>query len=233
MILVITSIATSYGIVIPELKAAIKPSASIGARATMFNGILCNSGETNCVESYGMNIDVKNATGTRTFGVTASSGAVTANQLTVGTLVSQTVGYDTQGTFAVTAPTSVASATPAARVNSLGANNDLLVVEKASTPVFKVGNSGAITGNVLQYGSTGQKVVCGSTVITGTGAIAHGLATPSYVTYAMAQDATGDGARLSHTNITATVTLKAWNTALTPAPATTPVTTNWCVVGTP
>lgn len=190
LIMVISSIATAYGIVIPELKSALKPASSIGARATQFNGILCNSGETNCVESYGMNIDVKNATGTRTFGVTASSGAVTANQLTVGTLVSQTVGYDTQGTFAVTAPTAVASATPAALVNTLGANNDILSLQKAATPVFKVGNAGSLqhAGFTVVDAATSITVTNGASFtptgsyqpITSAGTVTPTLATTGY-----------------------------------------------------
>lgn len=37
----------------------------------------------------------------------------------------------------------------------------------------------------------------------------------------------------SFTNASKTVTAKVWNTALTPAAATTPVAVDWCVIGTP
>jgi hypothetical protein len=47
----------------------------------------------------------------------------------------------------VTAPTAAATAVPAALINNLGAENDGLVVEKASTPVFKVGNGGSVTAS--------------------------------------------------------------------------------------
>lgn len=94
-ILVMSSIATSYGIVIPELKAALKPTATIGARATMFNGILCNSGETNCVESYGMNLLVNNAAGAETFKVTASTGAVSIS----GASFTGPIKYGTSATY--------------------------------------------------------------------------------------------------------------------------------------
>lgn len=134
----------------------------------------------------------------------------------------------------VSAPTAIASATPAARINNLGAGNDALTIEKASTPVLKVGNSGALTGKVLQYNAaSGQAQVCGTTNITSTTTIAHGLATPSYVNVTMAQDSTGDGARVTYTNSAAVVTLKGWNSALTPAPNTTPIAVSWCVIGTP
>ncbi len=73
--------------------------------------------------------------------------------------------------------------------------------------------------------------VCGSDTITGTGTIAHGLATPSYITAGLAADATGDGVRVTWTNASAVVTLKVWNSALTPAPNTTPVAVDWCAKG--
>jgi hypothetical protein len=164
--------------------------------------------------------------------------AVTGNQ-TVGGTLSMTGATTLTGALAanggavVAGPTADATATPAMLVNNLGAANDNLVVAKAGTPVFKVSNAGVVTGNVLQYGSSGQKIVCGSTNITGTGTIAHGLATPVYVMASLAGDVTGDAARVSTTNAVATVTVKVWNSALTPAPNTTPVAVNWCVVGTP
>ena len=119
--------------------------------------------------------------------------------------------------FSITAPTTVVTTTPALSVNNLGAANDALVLAKAGTPVFKVGNSGSVTGYVLQYGSTGKKGVCSSTTITGTGTIAHGLATPSVALASLAGDVTGNGARVSTTNAAGTVTVKIWNSALTPA----------------
>ena len=43
----------------------------------------------------------------------------------------------------------------------------------------------------LQVGAlAGKAIICGSTTITGTGTIPHGLATPSYVTLGLAQDVT-------------------------------------------
>lgn len=85
----------------------------------------------------------------------------------------------------------------------------------------------------LGYASDGYQVVCNSSTITGTGAIAHGLATPVVVLAAIADDVDGDHARVSSTNVSATVTIKLWNTALTPAAATTPAVVDWCVVGVP
>ena len=119
-------------------------------------------------------------------------------------------------------------------VESWNGGNLIVYSDAGTTQTFKVtGSSGAITGYVLQYPTPGLKEVCSSQTITGTAALAHGLATPSYVQVALGSDATGDGSRVTFTNASKTVTAKVWNTALTPAAATTPVTVNWCVIGTP
>lgn len=163
---------------------------------------------------------------------------VTGNVATTGTLnvtgaSTLTGAVAANGNIAVTVPTAVASATPAARINNIGAANDSLVIEKNATPVFKIGNGGVVTGFVLSNGTSGQKIVCGSQNITGTATIAHGLATPSYVQVSIAGDLTGDAAIASFTNASAVVTGKVWGSALTPAPNTTPVAVQWCVIGTP
>lgn len=158
-----------------------------------------------------------NVTGATTLGSTLGVAGVQANTNAVG----------------IVAPTAVGTATPALLVDTAGVSN-ILSLRKNATPVFQVSGAGAVTGYVLQYGAArGQAQVCGSTNITSTTVIAHGLATPSYVNVSMAQDATGDGARVSFTNSAAVVTLKGWNSALTPAPNTTPIAVNWCVIGTP
>jgi hypothetical protein len=98
-----------------------------------------------------------------------------------------------------------------------------------------VGGSLKVAGTpvAVQVGAlAGKAIICGSTTITGTGTIPHGLATPSYVTLGLAQDVTGNGGHLSASNASGTVTVKAWSSALTPAAATTPVAVNWCVNGT-
>jgi len=155
-------------------------------------------------------------------GAITMQGALTAN--------------DAAGFYAgakVVGATAAATATPAMIVNGLGATNDLLSVQKAATPVFKVGNAGVVVGQVLQYGASGQKVVCGTTTITGTGTLAHALPTPSFVQLSLAQDATGDCNYLSYTNAAAVVTAKCWNSALTPAAAAASAVVGWCVIGTP
>ena len=131
----------------------------------------------------------------------------------------------------VISPTEQPTGTPAVIVDSSGVSN-LFEVRDAATPVFAVRNGGTLLG-VLGYGTAGQKVVCSSTTITGTGAIAHTLATPAYVVGTIGEDLTGKSARLSFTNASATVTFKVWNTALTPAASDEGIDVNWCAVGTP
>jgi hypothetical protein len=86
---------------------------------------------------------------------------------------------------------------------------------------------------VVQVGAlaAGARMVCGSTTITGTGVLPTTLATPQYVNLSLAADVTGNCQSLSYTNTSATVTAKCYNSALTPAPATTPVAVNWCAIG--
>lgn len=132
----------------------------------------------------------------------------------------------------ITAPTAIATATPAMVVNSAGVSR-LLELQKNATPVFSVNGAGVVTGGVLQYPTPGLKQICGSSTITGTGALAHGLSTPSYVQVSLNTDMNGDHARVSSTNSGGTVTAKVWNSALTPVAAQTPVTVDWCVIGTP
>ena len=104
------------------------------------------------------------------------------------------------------------------------------------------GSTGAISAQslsvttpmaVLAYQTPGVRMKCSTDTITGTQAIAHGMATPQYVNANLGADVNGDHARVSFTNASATVTIKVWNSALTPAAAQTPVAVDWCVVGVP
>lgn len=102
------------------------------------------------------------------------------------------------------------------------------------TPGATVALGGAtINGMYPLLYTSNQKVVCGSTTITGTGTLPHALATPSVVLLSLGADATGKSAHLSFTNASATVTAKVWNTALTPAASDEGVAVQWCVIGTP
>jgi len=179
------------------------------------------------VDSLGVSVilDVRDAA-TPVWSI-ANGGAVTQVGARTAT------GGDTVNNWAkVAAPTAIATATPAMVVDSLGVSN-ILEVRDAATPVFTIRNGGTVIGNVLQYGSSGYKIVCNTTTITGTGALAHGLATPVAVVGALSEDVTGDHAHVSFTNSAATVTAKVWDTALTPAASSAGATVDWCVVGVP
>ena len=142
---------------------------------------------------------------------------------------------------AIDAATLKVAATPVALLQ--GSAIDAATLKVALTPVALLSGS-TINGAALSVAGTpvavqlgalsaGNIVVCGSTTVTGTATLPHGLATPSFVNVSLAADATGDCTYLSFTNASATVTAKCWNSALTPAPATTPVAVNWCVNGKP
>lgn len=96
-----------------------------------------------------------------------------------------------------------------------------------------VGDSLTVNSLYPLLNGSDQKIVCGSTTITGTGAIPHTLATPSVVLLSLAADMTGKNAHLTFANASATVTAKVWNTALTPAASDEGVSVQWCVIGTP
>lgn len=163
------------------------------------------------------------------------NGAVTMNGALAATAVSvkgTPVFWATPASTATPQPT----ATPPGNFNgtqviagTVVANSGIFTtsVSIAGTPVVPYA-----TPNVLKAPTTPQAIICGSDTITATAVIVHNLATPSFVTYGLAQDVTGDGARLSHTNSSAVVTIKVWNALQTPAAATTPAVVDWCVVGT-
>jgi hypothetical protein len=139
------------------------------------------------------------------------------------------------GAGKVAAATAVATATPALVVDSLGAANNLLEVRDAATPVFTVNNGGTVVGNVLQYGSSGEKAVAATASITTTGTVAHGLATVSWAVCTLAQDPhtdAGDAATVSVSIAANTVTAKAWQDDAT-ASTETEVDVYCLVIGTP
>lgn len=153
--------------------------------------------------------------------VIGNAGAITGQDANLG------------GNVVIAPPTAIATATPALLVNNTGAGNNILSIRQAATPVFVVGNSGAVTGYVFSSAVSGRKCVQGTQTITGTGTIAHGLSTPVAVQLSLAEDVTGDGARLSYTNAAAVVTAKVWDSAATPAAAQAGHLIDYTVCGTP
>ena len=62
----------------------------------------------------------------------------------------------------VAAPTAIATGVPAFKVDSSGGLSNLIEVRDSATPVFTVHDGGAVTGNILRYGSSGEQLVTGT-----------------------------------------------------------------------
>jgi hypothetical protein len=132
----------------------------------------------------------------------------------------------------VSAPTAIATATPAMVVNSLGVST-ILEVRDAATPVFTVLNGGEVTGKVLRYATAGTQLVCGTTTITNTAQVSHGLTTPAYAVCSLNQAVAGDAVGCATLVGGSVVTVTVHNSAVTPAANSTGASINWCVIGTP
>ncbi|MGB8648867.1 MAG: hypothetical protein WCF84_26760 [Anaerolineae bacterium] len=243
--------------------ATVSPDAggfTVGAKAVNRNGIICDSGETNCVESQrGMNIVVYSDSGTtQKFKVDGATGNVTsAGDLSVTGLI--TVGGSYVGITPVATATPISggykfngaggigTATPVLIVNSAGTSN-LISARANDTPVFTVGSGGAIGGASLTLAGTpvawatpqtlffgaataNQYVQCGNTNVTASATFTPiAGATPVGNPLASMGTVTGDAARVAGAYSAGTFTLSVYNTALTPAANTTPVAVEWCYV---
>lgn len=89
---------------------------------------------------------------TVTGGVTGTNVLVTGNQTIAGIKTFSTpavLSGGITGPLSVTGPTAVATATPAAVVNNLGAANNAFEVRDAATPVFVVGQAGAVAAGLV------------------------------------------------------------------------------------
>jgi hypothetical protein len=171
-------------------------------------------------------------------GALTVTGAITGGSFSPATFTNATDLIANTGQFTTSLKVAL---TPVARLS--GSAIDAASLKVAATPVALLSgstiNGAAVsvagTPVVVQTGAlaAGARLVCGSTTITGTGTLPHALATPQYVQLSLGQNVTGDCTNLSYTNTSATVTAKCFNSALTPAPATTPAAVNWCVIGKP
>ena len=153
----------------------------IGARAVARTGIICNGGETNCVDARSGKDIVTYAdadAATRTWYVDGATGNQTSS------------GYYSGSNWAkVAAPTAIATATPAFVVNSAGVSN-LFEAQKNATPVVQVSGAGNLVAVSADtgggFGSTGCTVssagalscdgatTLGSTLtVTGTSTLAN------------------------------------------------------------
>jgi hypothetical protein len=135
----------------------------------------------------------------------------------------------------VAAPTAIATATPALVVDSAGVSN-LVDVRKNATPVFQVAGNGIVTGLVLQYGSSGQRIYCNSSTFTGTLALTSSttaIATPVVPWCSLNQDPTGVSQTCSTLNASGVVTVSVWSSNPTPEASDEGVSVSYCIIGTP
>lgn len=143
-------------------------------------------------------------------------------------------GQTTNNWVKVAAPTAIATATPAAVIDSAGVSN-LLEVRKNATPQFSVSGAGAVTGQVLQYATAGQRQFCATNTITDTASYTSSttaVATPVY-TWCSLGDITGDANNCAATHGTGSITVTIKNSAATPAANAAGAAVTWCVIGTP
>jgi hypothetical protein len=187
-------------------------------------------GDTGCTIS---SAGVISCNGAATFGSTlhATGATFTAGTLGATGAISSSAGITAGGGYGDTGCT--LSAAGVLQCDGAATIGGALTATGAISTAAGITFGGEITGNVLRYTTSGKKIVCSQTTITGTAALPHGLATPQVVMASLAGDVTGDAARVSTTNSGATVTGKVWTAQLTPVPNTTPVAVDWCVIGTP
>ena len=173
-----------------------------------------------------------------TSNLTVGGNGAVAGDLTVTGVITASAVISNANGLLITAPTAVASATPALRVNSLGANNDLLVIEKNSTPVFKIGNSGAVTisgpiNGVKCY--KGQQTVLGSATAIPATLTAAGISTPTWADQSFAAAPGNTYWNSAHTNSAGVVTFSVYQALLsgtvTPQAATTAVALDYEICG--
>lgn len=277
------------------------------AGATERGSLLCATEDGNCVESWnGSDIVVYSDTGstekfsvdgatgnvvlagglTVTGGITGTNVLTTGDQTIAGVKTFTTPAAFTGGVtgpLVMTGPTAVATATPAAYINNLGAANDSLVVANEGTVVAAIGNAGALTadsaaigggygatgctlsnagalqcngaatvdgaldvGSTLNFGannlypvgyaSSGQQLVYGSSTITGTLAVPHGLTTVTFCQATLGEDpetGAGDAAFVTVAVAANVCTAKVWQDSWTDAATETDVVVHWLVIGAP
>lgn len=134
----------------------------------------------------------------------------------------------------VSAPTAIASATPALVVDSAGVSN-VFEVRKDATPVFSVGGTGILTsasGGPLMYGTANRKIVASTDTITGTLAITHGLSAVAAAGCSMNAAPAAAAAFCSVAWTGTTVTVSVWKSDIT-TPGDVGAKINWYVIGTP
>lgn len=233
IIALVVTVGALLGYTIKITPAAGDP-ANVAARAIERTGILCTFSLDPCVDARsGRDINVYSDDGTtNAWNVDGSTGNVTG----AGSL-------SHSNWMNVSAPTAIASATPAAVINSAGVSN-LLELRKNATPVFSVNGSGnsTIAGSLTVSGAIngvkcykGQQSVLGAATAIPATLTAAGISTPTWADQSFAA-APGDTYWQSyHTNSAGVVTFGVYQQLLsgtvTPQAATTTVALDYEVCG--
>ena len=147
----------------------------------------------------------------------------------------EVLGIIDGGQVKVAAPTAIATASPALIVDSAGVSN-LIEVRDAATPVFTVNDGGVVVGNVLLYGSSGERAVSSTESITGTATVSHGLTTVTWALCILGEDPTAGAGEAAHVTVAVsgnTVTAKVWQDDFVTAATETDVDVHCLVIGTP
>lgn len=203
-------------------------------------------------------LTVQNANTTPILQVDNSGNVTTGNNLTVSGSTTFTGAVTNNGGStnnvwsAIVAPTAVGTATPALAVQSLGVNGLQVWKNASGTVVASMSNAGALApGSVsiagtpvfwatpqptatpaIQSQATPARWICNTINVTGSATMTpQAITTPNAVVASLAQDATGDAARVTAAQSAGVITIKVWNTALTPAPNSTPAAVYFCVSG--
>lgn len=184
----VVTVATIFGLSVTTPPPAAPQGGQIGVQAIQRNGILCSSGETNCVDSRGgMNIIVYSDDGTtQKFKVTGSSGNtavagtldvtglstlpalsttnLTATTITATNLISQVVDF--AGTNAtVTNITGTLKTAAQPNITSLGTQGTLTATNATITTLNMAGGGSQVGAFRAGY----------TAAYTSTNSIAHGL----------------------------------------------------------
>ncbi len=218
LVALVVSVATLF-----VLKGSPSPapaSAPIGVKAIQYNGIICDSGEPNCVDSTGMNIVVRNAARTPVTQID-HSGYMTVTQ-------NISVGGAYVGITPVATATAINTPTPATNITATVVSANSMSI--AGTPVIPFA-----TPQSLFVGSVAKQYrECHTTTVTGTLTVTPVAAslTPVAAPVKLNQALTGDAYAASSSVSGNVVTLYVFGNEATPVANTTPAAVYYCIEGT-
>lgn len=216
--------------------------------AVVFAGSITSAGAVNGGGVLGASFAVAPttvATATPVFYVNSASGN-TANLMEARVANTPVAAMDASGNITqigsvtgsnwakITAPTAIATATPAFVVDTSGVSA-VLEARKNATPVFSVSGAGVISGasgGPLMYGTANRKLVASSDTITDTLAITHGLSAVAAAGCSMNAAPVANAATCSVAWAGTTITVSVWKSDLT-TPGSVGALVNWYALGTP